>query len=101
MSDLPSLRLCSTIVAQNDLRARQIGRTMPDAGYESDLSDAQWAIVEEFIPPPKPGGRPVQSTCAASLTRACTFSRLAANGGNYPRIFHRGGRSTNILAMAR
>jgi putative transposase len=26
--------------------------------YPSDLTDAQWAIVEPCIPPPRPGGRP-------------------------------------------
>jgi putative transposase len=26
--------------------------------YPSDLTDAQWAILEELIPPAKPGGRP-------------------------------------------
>lgn len=26
--------------------------------YPSDLSDAEWAIVEPLIPPAKPGGRP-------------------------------------------
>ena len=26
--------------------------------YPSDLSDAQWKILEPLIPPPKPGGRP-------------------------------------------
>jgi len=26
--------------------------------YASDLSDAEWAILESLIPPAKPGGRP-------------------------------------------
>ena len=26
--------------------------------YPSDLTDAQWALIEPLIPPPKPGGRP-------------------------------------------
>jgi putative transposase len=26
--------------------------------YPTDLSDAQWAVLEPLIPPPKPGGRP-------------------------------------------
>jgi putative transposase len=26
--------------------------------YRTDLTDAQWTIVEPLIPPPKPGGRP-------------------------------------------
>ena len=28
--------------------------------YSSDLSNAQWAQVERFIPAPKPGGRPAK-----------------------------------------
>jgi putative transposase len=26
--------------------------------YASDVTDAQWALVEPLLPPPKPGGRP-------------------------------------------
>jgi len=26
--------------------------------YPSDLTEAQWALIEPLIPPPKPGGRP-------------------------------------------
>ena len=26
--------------------------------YPSDLTDAQWAVLEPWIPPPRPGGRP-------------------------------------------
>ena len=26
--------------------------------YPSDLTDAQWQIIEPLLPPPKPGGRP-------------------------------------------
>ena len=28
------------------------------ASYPSDLTDAQWRIIEPLLPPPKPGGRP-------------------------------------------
>ena len=31
---------------------------MPRRAYPTDLTDAQWAILEPHIPPPKPGGRP-------------------------------------------
>ena len=31
---------------------------MPRKPYPSDLTDAQWAILEPLIPPAKPGGRP-------------------------------------------
>ena len=31
---------------------------MKRKSYPSDLTDAQWAILEPWIPPPRPGGRP-------------------------------------------
>ncbi|MGI9502412.1 MAG: transposase [Geminicoccaceae bacterium] len=31
---------------------------MATAGYPSDWSAAQWALIEPHLPPPKPGGRP-------------------------------------------
>ena len=31
---------------------------MATTGYPSDLSAAQWALIEPHLPPPKPGGRP-------------------------------------------
>ncbi len=32
--------------------------TRPGARFPSDLSDAEWAILEPLVPAPKPGGRP-------------------------------------------
>lgn len=29
-------------------------------GYDSDLSDEEWALIEEMVPQPKPGGRPAK-----------------------------------------
>ena len=29
-----------------------------DRHYPTDLTDAQWAVLEPLLPPPKPGGRP-------------------------------------------
>lgn len=31
---------------------------MPRRAYPTDLTDAQWALLEPLVPPPKPGGRP-------------------------------------------
>jgi transposase len=31
-----------------------------DEEYDSDLSDEEWALIEELIPQPKPGGRPAK-----------------------------------------
>lgn len=33
---------------------------MPRRRYPSDLTDAQWALLEPLVPPPKPGGRPAK-----------------------------------------
>jgi len=31
---------------------------MTRKSYQTDLTDEQWKIIEQLIPPPKPGGRP-------------------------------------------
>ena len=33
---------------------------MPRRAYPTDLTDAQWAILEPYVPAPKPGGRPAK-----------------------------------------
>ena len=33
---------------------------MARRAYPTDLTDAQWALLEPLIPPPKPGGRPAK-----------------------------------------
>ncbi len=33
---------------------------MSRRAYPTDLTDAQWAILEPHVPPPKPGGRPAK-----------------------------------------
>lgn len=40
----------------NDIARRQHNRD--HLRYPSDLSNAEWAIIEPFVPPAKPGGRP-------------------------------------------
>lgn len=35
--------------------------------YPSDLTDAEWAILEPLIPPEKPGGRPREVDMRARL----------------------------------
>ncbi|AOX01048.1 hypothetical protein BJP34_17810 [Moorena producens PAL-8-15-08-1] len=32
--------------------------TMTRKAYKSDITDAQWQLIEAFIPPAKTGGRP-------------------------------------------
>jgi len=43
-------------MAWTDITRREHNRDC--ARYPSDLSDAEWAVVEKFIPPPRRGGRP-------------------------------------------
>ncbi len=33
---------------------------MPRRAYPTDLTDAQWTVLEPLVPPPKPGGRPAK-----------------------------------------
>lgn len=52
-------------VAQENSRSKPGGyrtsvRTRERGRYPSDLTDAQWALISPFIPPPKPGGRPTE-----------------------------------------
>ncbi len=35
---------------------------MARRAYPTDLTEAQWAILEPHVPPPKPGGRPPKHT---------------------------------------
>ena len=39
-------------------KTRERYRPRGGAGYPSDLTDAQFALIAPLIPPPKPGGRP-------------------------------------------
>lgn len=45
---------------------------MRDKLYETDLSDAAWAIVEPLLPPARPGGRP-RTTCLRSVLDAIFY----------------------------
>jgi putative transposase len=38
-----------------DFARRQYER--PGSRYATDLTDAEFALIEPFLPPPKPGGR--------------------------------------------
>ena len=45
---------------------------MRDKLYDTDLSDAAWAIMEPLLPPAQPGGRP-RSTCLRSVLDAIFY----------------------------
>jgi putative transposase len=43
--------------------------------YPSDLSNAQWALLQELIPPAKPGGRPREVNLRELLNALFYFAR--------------------------
>jgi len=58
----------------------------PRTPYASDLTDAQWAIIQPLLPPPvaagasrKPSLREVLNAIFYVLTRGCTWSALPQN----------------------
>ncbi len=53
------------------------------SAYPRDLTDAEWAILEAFIPAAKPGGRPrkwpmrsVRNAISSLLRAGCAWRRL-------------------------
>ena len=46
-----------------------MGRDTTAEGYPTDLTDAEWAIMEPLLPAPKPGGRP-RTTCLRRILKA-------------------------------
>ena len=53
--------------------------------YPSDLTDAQWALIEPHIPPePGPAGGPARPTCGTSSTPSSTSSAPVASGVTSP-----------------
>ena len=62
-------------------------------------TDAEWALIEPFIPPAERGGRPRRTNMREVMTRCATFCAPAANGGGFPKIFRRVRRSTAISGM--
>jgi transposase len=59
----------------------------------SDLSDAEWALLEPLIPPEKPGGRPreveMRAVQSADLLRAASWLCLAHDPAGIPAKIHR------------
>ena len=58
---------------------------MPRRPYPSDLSDAQWRVLEPLIPPPKPGGRP-RSVDIREVVNAILY--VARNGATWRALPH-------------
>jgi len=53
--------------------------------YPTDLTDEQWKLIAEFLPPPKPGGRP-RKTDLREVVNACLF--LVRSGCQWRMIPH-------------
>jgi putative transposase len=52
--------------------------------YRTDLTDAQWTIVEPLIPPPKPGGRPRTTDMREVLNTLLYQARTGCQWGLLP-----------------
>ena len=57
--------------------------------YASDLTDAEWALIEPLMPPLKTTGRPRRTRLRDVSTRFSTSRRPGANGACCPTTFHR------------
>lgn len=55
--------------------------------YPSDLTDAQWELIAPFIPPPKPGGRPVEHTRRTIVDAILYVSRTGCQWRALPHDF--------------
>ncbi len=55
--------------------------------YPSDLSDAEWALLEPLIPPEKPGGRPRRVEMRAVLTGIFSVLRAGCAWRMLPREY--------------
>jgi putative transposase len=62
--------------------------------YSSNLTQAQWELLESLIPPAKPGGRPREADIWAVLnaifyvlTQGCTWRNLPADFPNWHTVY--------------
>jgi len=55
--------------------------------YPSDLTDAQWQLVEPLVPPAKSGGRPRTANLRAVLNAICYLSRSGCAWRALPHDF--------------
>jgi putative transposase len=63
--------------------------------YPSDLTDAQWALIEDLIPPAKPGGCPrkvsmreVMNGIMYSLRSGCAWRMLPHDFPKWNIVYH-------------
>lgn len=60
---------------------------MASKRYTSDLTDAQWAIIEPLIPPPKPGGHPRTTDIREVLNGIFYREKNGCSWENLPKDF--------------
>jgi putative transposase len=60
---------------------------MERKSYPTDLTDAQWAILEEFLPPAKPGGRPRKTDLRAVVDAILYLTRTGCQWRMLPHDF--------------
>src|SRR5947209_17736182 len=55
--------------------------------YPSDLTDAQWALLEPWIPPPRPGGRPRKTSMREVVNAIFYLTREGCSWRALPHDF--------------
>jgi len=66
---------------------RTAEQSRPRCGYPSDLTDAQWQIIEPLLPPPKPGGRPRTVNLGAVVNAIFYLTRTGCSWRMLPHEF--------------
>ena len=63
--------------------------------YDTDLTDAEWRIIQPLIPPPKPGGRPrkydmreVLNAMLYLLRTGCAWRHLPHDLPKWQAVYH-------------
>ena len=64
-----------------------------DKLYDTDLTDAAWALIAPMLPAARPGGRPRKINIRAVLNAIFYLLRQAAYGVCFPESFQGGARS--------
>jgi len=57
------------------------------AAYATDLTEAQWQIIEPLLPPPKPGGRPRTVNLRAVVNAIFYLTRTGCSWRMLPHEF--------------
>jgi hypothetical protein len=72
-----------------------------DKLYDTDLTDAAWALIAPMLPAARRGGRPRKINIRAALNAIFIYCEQAANGVCFPESFQGGARSTTTSRPGR